>query len=208
MTKAHWHFDFISPFSYFQLHRFGELPEDLEIELRPTLFAGLLKHWGQLGPAEIPPKRRFTYRFFKWEADRLGIPFVMSPYHPFNPLPSLRLALAAGPSVDNVKAIYHHIFGEGGEPDTEDGVRAMAERVGVTDVEASLSDQSVKDALRKNTDDAIAAGVFGVPTFVVDGEIFWGNDATGMLNSYLANPDVFNDGEMARVSDLPLGQTR
>lgn len=208
MTTARWYFDFISPFSYLQFHRFDALPRDLDIALCPILFPALLKHWGQLGPAEIPPKRRFSYRFFKWQADRQGVPFIMPPRHPFNPLPALRLALAAGPSADVVRTIFHHIYGDGGEPDTDDGVAAMADRLGIADVETSLSDPRVKEALRQNTDEAVQAGVFGVPTFVVEGELFWGNDATGMLDSYLQNPDLFNSGEMARLSDMPMGTTR
>ena len=82
MSKATWYFDFISPFAYLQLARFSELPKSLELTLKPVLFGSLLKHWGQLGPAEIPSKRRFVYRFFQWNADRLGIPFVMPPCHP------------------------------------------------------------------------------------------------------------------------------
>lgn len=111
MPKAKWYFDFISPFSYLQLARFSELPQDLEVELRPVLFAGLLNHWGHMGPAEIPSKRRFVYRFFKWHADRRGLPFTMPPSHPFNPLPALRLALVAGPDLDTVRTIFHHIYG-------------------------------------------------------------------------------------------------
>ena len=91
MTKTTWYFDFISPFAYLQLARFTELPQSLDINLKPVLFGSLLKHWGQLGPAEIPPKRRFVYRFFKWSADRLDLPFIMPPSHPYNPLPALRL---------------------------------------------------------------------------------------------------------------------
>ena len=89
MTEAKWYFDFISPFAYLQLARFSTLPGNLEITAVPVVFGGLLTHWGQLGPAEIPPKRRFVYRFFQWNADRLGVPFAMPPRHPYNPLPSL-----------------------------------------------------------------------------------------------------------------------
>ncbi|MBT6306408.1 MAG: 2-hydroxychromene-2-carboxylate isomerase, partial [Rhodospirillaceae bacterium] len=86
MTKTDWYFDFISPFAYLQLSRFETFQEDLEINPVPVLFGGLLKHWGQLGPAEIPPKRKFVYRFFKWQADQNNIPFKMPPRHPYNPL--------------------------------------------------------------------------------------------------------------------------
>ena len=85
MPSANWYFDFISPFAYLQLGRFDELPGDVNVTLKPVLFAGLLKHWGQLGPAEIPPKRTFVYRFFKWHADQRGLPFVMPPSHPAAP---------------------------------------------------------------------------------------------------------------------------
>ena len=105
MTKAKWYFDFVSPFAYLHLPQFSGLPDELEVIPVPVLFSGLLKHWGQLGPAEIPPKRRFVYRYFKWNADRLDIPFKMPPRHPFNPLPSLRLCLAAGCELDHARAV-------------------------------------------------------------------------------------------------------
>ena len=75
MKKAKWYFDFISPFAYLQLQQFPKLPTNIEITPIPAVFGAILKHWGQLGPAEIPPKRRFVYRFFQWNADQLGIPF-------------------------------------------------------------------------------------------------------------------------------------
>jgi len=96
MTKAKWYFDFLSPFAYLQLARFQKLPPNLEVTTVPVVFGAILKHWGQLGPAEIPPKRRFVYRFFQWKADQLGLPFAMPQMHPFNPLPALRLCVAAG----------------------------------------------------------------------------------------------------------------
>ena len=106
MTEAKWYFDFISPFAYLQLARFSTLPGNLEITAVPVVFGGLLTHWGQLGPAEIPPKRRFVYRFFQWNADRLGVPFAMPPRHPYNPLPSLRLCVAAGAQIDQVRVRF------------------------------------------------------------------------------------------------------
>ena len=69
---------------------------------KPVLFAGLLEHWGQKGPAEVPVKRRWTYRWCTWWARELGIPFRFPAAHPFNPLPHLRLALACGSKPDAV----------------------------------------------------------------------------------------------------------
>jgi len=62
--------------------------------------------------------------------------------------------------------------------------------------------------LRSNTEEAVSKGVFGVPTFAVDGELFWGVDSTDMLLDYLADPSLFTTGDMARISDLPIGQAR
>ena len=208
MTKATWYFDFISPFAYLQLAQFPGLPASLEVTPVPVVFGGLLKHWGQLGPAEIPSKRRFVYRFFQWNADRLGIPFAMPSRHPYDPLPSLRLCVAAGGRIDHIRAVFQVIYGQGLQPDEPEGIAAMARSLNVADPQAAMSDPEVKDALCANTKRAIAEGVFGVPTFVVDRQVFWGGDATEMMLSYLENPALFETSEMRRISEMPMGTTR
>jgi 2-hydroxychromene-2-carboxylate isomerase len=210
MTKADWYFDFISPFSYFQLLMFDRLPDDLSVTLKPVLFAGLLGHWEHKGPAEIPAKRRHTYRYCQWFADRHGIPFTMPPAHPFNPLGPLRLAIAAGSTRAAVAAIFGAIWGEGVDVASEAGWARLAQQVGLDaeDARSRIADQAVKDALRANTEEAAARGAFGVPSFVVDGEVFWGVDSTEMFLDYLQDPEAFRSGEMARLADLPIGQAR
>ena len=208
MTKAKWYFDFISPFAYLQLARFPQLPADLEITPVPVVFSALLKHWGQLGPAEIPPKRRFAYRFFQWNADQMDIPCAMPPRHPYNPLPSLRLCLAAGGQINHVIAVFDAIYGKGVQPDSPEGIQAIAEALGIYDPEAAMEDSRIKDTLRANSETAIADGVFGVPTFVVGGEVFWGGDATEMMLNYLDNPALFETSEMKRISNMPMGLIR
>lgn len=208
MTKVKWYFDFISPFAYLQFARFQKLPPDLEITIVPVVFGAILKHWGQLGPAEIPPKRRFVYRFFQWNADQLGIPFAMPSMHPFNPLPALRLCITAGAKIDDARAVFDVIYGKGMQPDAPKGVRAIADALGISDPETAIADVSVKNILRTNTESAIADGVFGVPTFLVRGETFWGDDATDMMLSYLDNPSLFDTLEMKRITNMPMGLTR
>ena len=208
MTKATWYFDFISPFAYLQLAQFSKLPSNLEITPVPVVFGALLKHWGQLGPAEIAPKRRFVYRFFQWNADRLSIPFAMPPRHPYNPMPSLRLCVAAGSQIDHVRAVFDVIYGQGLQPDTPEGIEAIAQALNISDPEAAISDPQVKNTLRTNTEKAIAQDVFGVPTFVVDGQVFWGGDATKMMLQYIANPALFETPEMKRISEMPMGLKR
>ena len=91
MKNAKWYFDFVSPFAYLQNFRLEEFSSHLNIERKPLLFAGLLKHWNTKGPAELNAKRIFTYRYVQWMAKRLDIPLRFPEHHPFNPIPLLRL---------------------------------------------------------------------------------------------------------------------
>jgi 2-hydroxychromene-2-carboxylate isomerase len=84
----------------------------------------------------------------------------------------------------------------------------QCERLGVADAEARISDPAVKEELRRNGEGAIAAGVFGVPTLAIDGELFWGYDATDMALDYLRDPVAFVSEEIRRVDQLPYGATR
>ena len=206
--QADWYFDFVSPFSYLQLMQFKRLPDSLEIRYRPILFAGLLKHWGQLGPAEIPEKRRQTHRHVQWTADRAGIPFRYPPVHPFVPLRPLRLAIALGTEPAIIGAIFEFIFAEGRDVQSDDEWKVLTARLEVDDADALVSRRDVKTALRENTEAAAKHGIFGVPTFAVNDELFWGVDQTDLLLEYLADPTMFSRGEMARVNAMPMGVER
>ena len=181
MRRADWYFDYISPFPWIALSRFGDLPSDLDVRPVPVVFAGLLKHWGHKGPAEIPAKREQTFRMARWTAARRGIPFRMPPSHPFNPLALLRLTISLGCGLDVVKTVAGHVWGEGNAGDTPESLAALAETLGVPDWESRIADPMVKATLHANTDAAIARGVYGVPTFDTGGQLFWGDDAMPMM---------------------------
>ncbi|MEX2482270.1 MAG: 2-hydroxychromene-2-carboxylate isomerase [Gammaproteobacteria bacterium] len=206
--SADWYFDFISPYAYLQFKHLHRLPDDVEVRLTPVLFAGLLWHWEHKGPAEIPAKRVQTYRYCHWLAARLGVPYRTPPAHPFNPLGALRLAIALGAGREIVGNIFDYIWGEGGDVQTSAGLHALATRLNVDDVDALIGDDQVKATLRHNTEDALARGVYGVPTFAVAGELFWGLDTTDLLLDYLADPSLFDDPEMQRITNLPSAATR
>ena len=208
MTKAKWYFDFISPFAYLQLQQFPQLPTNIEITPIPAVFGAILKHWGQLGPAEIPPKRRFVYRFFQWNADQLGIPFTMPPIHPFNPIPALRLCTAAGADIEDTRAVFDLIYGKGIQPDNPEGIQLIGEALNISNPERAIQDPVVKNTLHANTAQATSDGVFGVPSFVINGELFWGGDSTEMMLDFLKNPGIFNTSEMKRISNMEMGLTR
>jgi len=206
MRTVIWRFDFVSPFSCIVLHRLGELPADVRIAPHPVLFAGLLEQWGQKGPAEIAAKRRYTYRWCHWWAKSLGIPFRFPAAHPFNPLRHLRLAIAAGATREAVTRIFDALWTTGADAGDEQAFTLLCAALGAD--AGRLAAPEVKDALRRNTEQAAARGVFGVPTFEVDGELFWGADSVGFLSAYLADPAALHNDEMRRLDALPVGAAR
>jgi 2-hydroxychromene-2-carboxylate isomerase len=203
-SSVDWYFDFVSPYSYIALHRLRELPGP--VNYKPVLFAGLLNHWGQKGPAEIPAKRRWTYRWCTWWAKSLHIPFRFPAEHPFNPLQHLRLALACDSRPEAVKRIFESIWMSGANATDPGRFAALCRELG--SAETGIASDAVKAALRKNTEEAKARGVFGVPSFVVDGEVFWGADAIDFLKDYLADPAALRNDDIRRVDNLPVGAIR
>ena len=197
MKHITFYLDFISPYAYLA---FEKLPEALmghsvHVSYKPILFAGLLKHHGQLGPAEIPGKREWTYRQVLWLARQHGVDLQLPAQHPFNPLGLLRLALACGhDGLANryvCETIFRHVWLR--SADAADAQRLQALTTQLAPEQLPDGD-AVKSQLKTNTEQAIAQGVFGVPTFEVDGKLFWGFDALPMLTAYLAGDEAL-EGE-------------
>ena len=208
MPSADWYFDFVSPFAYLQSEQLASLGPRVAVRYRPVLFAGLLEATGQKGPAEIAAKRTFTYRFVVWQAKRLGVPLKFPPEHPFNPLPLLRLALACDCDPQAVQRIFRFVWRDGRLPDLPIEWAELTSELGIRDGETLIASADIKDALRRNTDEAVARGVFGVPTLAIGNELFWGADATAMAADYVAAGCRFDDPEYARVAQLPVGAAR
>ncbi len=206
MTQATWYFDVISPYAYLHLKQFAKLAQPLDIAFRPVLFAGLLKHWATKGPAELPAKRRHTYRQCVWMARANGIPFAMPPLHPFNPLKVLRLLTGLGAPRAAVEAAYDFIWGEGRDPNAE--WPALCARLGVSADTPLIDDPAVKQRLQDATAAAAAAGVWGVPTFDLEGELFWGVDTIDFMNAYLRDRNLFRQPDMQRADAAEIGAAR
>ena len=207
MMRANWYFDFISPFSYLQFGRVTGWRERIDVTPVPILFGAVLQHIGQIGPAEIDGKREFTYRFVQWQAQRDKIPLRFPPAHPFNPMAALRLAIAAGTTWSAIGAIFDHIWRDGLGADAAD-LAPVGRKLGIADIAAAIDAPSVKAQLRANTDAALAAGIYGVPTLKAGDEMFWGNDATPMIEDWLERPDLFSGAEYRRIAGLPVGIRR
>ena len=130
------------------------------------------------------------------------------PEHPFNPLPLLRLAIACDSSAAAVHSIFRFVWRDGRLPDLPIEWAELVGMLGVDDAGARIGAPEVKDELRRNTDEAVARGVFGVPTLAIGDELFWGVDATQMALDYVAAGSRFPDPEFARVAALPVGAVR
>jgi 2-hydroxychromene-2-carboxylate isomerase len=190
-------FDPISPFAYLGFERLPQALEGLSVEVayRPILFAGLLKHWGQKGPAEIEPKRAWTFRQVHWLAHQHGIAIDTPAQHPFNPLALLRLLWACAPDGGTpnrrvCEAVLHHIWHGGAEANDPARLAALSQALAPR---LDPTEDVVKQTLKDATAEALARGIFGVPTVEVDGRLFWGLDGLPMLAACLRD-DAWFDG--------------
>ncbi len=211
MKHISFYLDFISPYAYLA---FEELPQALmglsySVTYKPLLFAALLKHHGQLGPAEIPAKRDWTYRQVQWLAHSKGRTLDMPAAHPFNPLSLLRLALATDPNGQPnryvCETLLKHVWVGGADAADAGRLAAMTQQLAPA---RDPADAGVKAQLRAHADEAITKGVFGVPAFAVDDKVFWGLDALPMLRTYLQGDAWFDGPQWEASRTVPLGATR
>ncbi len=196
------HFDYISPYSYLAWCRIDEFTRvhDLRVEPRPTLLAALLNHLGNKGPGEIPERRAYLFKDCLRMAAQLNVPFVPVFSHPFNPLPSLRATLL---DMDDdtrrrlVTSLFRATWAESRDVGSPDVVAEVCADAGVPDALARIKEPAVKQQLLDASHDAIQLGIFGVPTMIVDDELFWGNDSFPHLARYLAGDDPVRPEDVA-----------
>jgi 2-hydroxychromene-2-carboxylate isomerase len=188
--------DVISPFAHLAFERLPQALEgcSYEVEYRPVLFAAMLQQWGQKGPAEIEPKRAWTFRHVHWLAERHGIALDTPAQHPFNPLALLRLAWACAPEASTpnrlaVETVLRHVWVGGADANDPERLAALTR---LLVLQRDPAAPEVKNSLRQATDAAVQRGLFGVPAFELDGRLFWGFDALDMLAGALRGDPWFD----------------
>ena len=205
-------FDVISPYACLAFEQLPQALEGLSVEIsyQPVLFAGLLQHWGQKGPAEIEPKRAWTFRQVAWLAQHSGVRLDVPAQHPFNPLALLRLAVACAPAGSTpsrriCERLFRHVWHGG--LDANDPARLQVLREALNPPRDPDADD-VKQTLKDATAQAAARGLFGVPTIEVEGRAFWGLDALPMLGAYLRGDAWFDGPEWGDAGRMPPGVQR
>lgn len=180
--------DFVSPYAWLA---FAQLPEQLagssyRVQYRPVLLGALFKAHANPGPAGIAPKYAWTRRHVLWLGQQLGCGLDLPAMHPFDPLPLLRLALecSADGSINRftADAVLRHVWLGGADALAPARLALLREQL---QAQLRSSPEQAKAQLRANTDAALARGVFGVPTFALDGALFWGLDSLPMLKAAL-----------------------
>jgi 2-hydroxychromene-2-carboxylate isomerase len=206
MKHIDFYLDFISPYAHLA---FEHLPNALEglsysMAYKPVLLGAILKHHGQLGPAEIPTKRSWTYRHVLWLGHANGIQIEMPASHPYNPLPHLRLALSASDdgSINRLVAetIFRSVWRGGEEAGDATRLAALAAQL---PLKRDMNSDESKALLKRNTDEAVQLGVFGTPAFVVEGRLFWGFDGLAMLRAYLGGDTWFDGPQWTGADQRP-----
>lgn len=196
MKELNFYFDFLSPFSYFAWPKLLQMAKELNLKVnyKPVALGPLLNHWQIKGPGEVEPKREFLLKQMLRYAAKNNIEFTTPKTHPFNSLYALRLALH-GVAGEQQEKVIDTLWKAGwqkridmGEP--EELLQVLRENDLPADelYEKSFS-REAKVELKNNIQEAITRGAFGVPSFVVDDELFWGQDSMNELRDYILGQD-------------------
>jgi 2-hydroxychromene-2-carboxylate isomerase len=208
-------FDFVSPYAYLawtQVHALAAR-QGCSVVAVPVLFAALLDSNGQKGPGEIPLKRAYLYKDCVRLAHVFGVPFAPPPAHPFNPLLALRVASLPLPEPVRralIDRLFRAAWGGGGGITDASLVADAATATGLDGAQSVLDAgrPEVKERLRHQTSEALAAGAFGVPTMLAGDELFWGVDSLPHLERYLEGNDPVDSATAERWANVPVAATR
>jgi 2-hydroxychromene-2-carboxylate isomerase len=213
--SIHFYFDYISPYAYFAWRRIPSLAKkyNRKIEAHPVVFGKLLDKWGQLGPAEIPPKNNWLNQYCLRYSTINGFEYNPPKKHPFNPLAALRMSLREVSGINQfqvIDAIFEGGWSQGADLGDLPTLISLLEKQSIDgeNVSQQISKPYVKNLLVNETNVAIDKGVFGVPSIIIDDNLFWGNDQMEHIELLLAGKDPLNREKLNLHESRPRGIDR
>lgn len=179
MGTLEFFYDLGSPYSFIAAQRLKEgVADGVEIAWRPFLLGAVLKATGNTMPASLPAKARYMYVDLHRQARHYGLPFRFPTKFPLNTL--LPQRVLTGLPVRDLPHITHALFEAYWVQDVDIASPERLAAVLTSTAVLRAQQHDVKDRLRTNTDEAIARGAFGAPTFFVGSDMFFGNDRLDM----------------------------
>ena len=192
MARLEFLFDYVSPFSYLADSQLAALAErsGAEIVYRPVVLGGVMQASGNSPPFRVPNKGAYTAKDATRWAEHYGVEMAQNPHFPVKTIQALRAAmvlLEEGGFPEFQAAAFRATWCEGANLGDPEVLAAVLEKSGVVaaHVLERCGDPAVKDALRRNTEEAVERGAFGVPTFFVGDEMFFGNDRLHFVEAAL-----------------------
>jgi 2-hydroxychromene-2-carboxylate isomerase len=194
MKAVEFYFDVGSPAAYLAWTQLPQVVQDArgEIEYRPFLLGGVFHATGNRSPTEVPAKGQYLLDDLQRFARRYGVPFRHNPHFPLNTPTLMRGAMGLqmrepARMVPYVDAIYRAIWVDAKNMNDPATVGAVLQQAGFDagKLLALAADPAVKDQLKATTQDAVARGVFGAPTFFVNNQMFWGQDRLDFVKEAL-----------------------
>jgi len=186
--KLEFFYDYVSPYTYLANSQLKGM--DADIVYRPILLGALMKGIGNVPPARLAARGDYLFKDVARWAAHYDIPYAMNPAFPVNTIKALRVALVAQEE-DCLGAVHQALFDAvwAKQLDVSDDevLAGIIVSAGMTPdaVMQRITSDEIKTRLRENTEDAIAKGVFGAPTFFIDGEMFFGNDRLHFVTAAL-----------------------
>lgn len=195
MKQVEFFFDVGSPYSYLAYHQLPKIAQakGAQIVWRPMLLGGVFQATGNSSPATIPAKGHYSNVDLERWAKHFGVPIQQNPYFPINTLQLMRGAVGMQLRSDAefhryLAAIFSAMFEHPRNLGDLQELAAVLEAAGISPalMLELMRDDRIKQALRKTTEEAVARGVFGAPTFFVGDEMFWGQDRLHFVEAALS----------------------
>jgi len=180
-------FDFGSPYSYLAYNYLSVIKETgAEIEIKPVLLGAIFKATGNQPPATVQKKGQYMFNDIQRWAEKLDLKFKMNPFFPILTVPHMRGAILAQKNdilEKYMQCMFDSIWVKALNLNDQEILTKVASESGMdpNDFAEGISSDETKDSLRSNTQFAIDKGAFGVPTYFLENEMFWGIDSIKFL---------------------------